>query len=113
MLAQKQPRIKRVRNSSLVEGLGAENSTGLKSIPKRCIVLSAVVGEHSIVGRSISESMCGRNRRENAGMSSENYVRIIMVENLRFLEEGSSAQGKPGAKARPKGVVDAHTVEIP
>ena len=46
---------------------------------------------------------CGRDRRENAGMSSENYVRIIMVENLRFLEEGSSAQGKPGAKARPKG----------
>ena len=29
------------------------------------------------------------------------------------LEEGSSAQGKPGAKARPEGVVDAHTVEIP
>ena len=56
---------------------------------------------------------CGRDRRENAVMSSENYVRIIMVENLRFLEEGSSAQGKPGAKARPKGVVDAHTVEIP
>ena len=45
---------------------------------------------------------------ENAGMSSENYVRIIMAENLRF-----PAQGKPGAKARPKGVVDAHTVEIP
>ena len=56
---------------------------------------------------------CGRDRRENAGMSSENYVRIIMVENLRFLEEGSSAQGKPGAKARPKGVVDAQTVDIP
>ena len=46
-------------------------------------------------------------------MSSANYVRIIMVENQRFLEEGSSAQGKPGAKARPKGVVDAHTVENP
>ena len=46
-------------------------------------------------------------------MSSENYVRIIMVENPRFLEEGLSAQGKPGAKARPRGVVDAHTVEIP
>ena len=55
----------------------------------------------------------GRSTSENAGMSSENYVRIIMVENLRFLEEGSSSQGKPGAKARPKGVVDAHTVEIP
>ena len=46
-------------------------------------------------------------------MSSENYVRIIRVESLRFLEEGSTAQGKPGAKARPEGVVDAHTVEIP
>ena len=50
---------------------------------------------------------------ENAGMSSENYVRIIMAENLRFLEEGSSAPGKPGAKVRPRGVADAHTVEIP
>ena len=46
-------------------------------------------------------------------MSSENYVGIIMAENLRFPGEGSSAQGKPGAKARPEGVVDAHTVEIP
>ena len=36
-----------------------------------------------------------------------------MVENLRFIEEGLSAQGKPGAKARPRGVVDAHMVEIP
>ena len=50
---------------------------------------------------------------ENAGMSSENYVRIIMAESLRFQKEGSSASGKPGAKARPKGVADAHTVEIP
>ena len=46
-------------------------------------------------------------------MSSENYVRIIMAENLRFREEGSSTPGKPGAKARPKGVADAHTVENP
>ena len=63
--------------------------------------------------RSHSGSDGGFYTRENAGMSSENYVRIIMVENLRFPEEGSSSQGKPGAKARPKGVVDAHTVEIP
>ena len=46
-------------------------------------------------------------------MSSENCVRIVMAENLRFPEEGSSAQGKPGAKARPRGVADAHTVDIP
>ena len=46
-------------------------------------------------------------------MSSEKYVRIILAESLRFLEEGSSAPSKSGAKARPRGVVDAHTVEIP
>ncbi len=66
-----------------------------------------------MVGRSMTERTCRRDRSENAGMSSENYVRIIIVESLRFLEEGSSAQGKSGAKARPEGVVDAHTVEIP
>ena len=72
-----------------------------------------MVDERRVKGRSKTGRICGLSTRENAGMSSENYVRIIMVENLRFLEEGSSAQGKPGAKARPKGVVDAHTVEIP
>ena len=46
-------------------------------------------------------------------MSSENYVGIIMAENLRFPGEGSSSQGKSGAQARPRGVVDAHTVDIP
>ena len=66
-----------------------------------------------LTGRSMIGRTCGLLRSENAGMSSENYVGLIMVENLRFLGEGSSAQGKPGAKARPKGVVDAHTVEIP
>ena len=66
-----------------------------------------------MTGRSITERRCERDTRENAGMSSENYVRIIMAENLRFPEEGSSAQGKPGAKVRRKRVADAHTVEIP
>ena len=46
-------------------------------------------------------------------MSSEKYVRIILAESLRFLEEGSSAPSKPGAKVRSKGVADAHTVDIP
>ena len=67
----------------------------------------------SNTGRSLTGRTGGLYSSENAGMSSENYVRIIMAENLRFLGEGSSAQGKPGAKARPRGVVDAHTVEIP
>ena len=61
----------------------------------------------------MSGSTCGLYTSENAGMSSENYVGIIMAENLRFPGQGSSSQGKPGAKARPEGVVDAHTVEIP
>ena len=61
----------------------------------------------------MTERTYGRDRRENAGISSESKVRILAVESLRFPREGSSAQGKPGAKARPEGVVDAHTVEIP
>ena len=67
----------------------------------------------SNTGRSRTERSGGLYSSENAGMSSENYVGIIMAENLRFPGEGSSSQGKPGAKARPKGVADAQTVEIP
>ena len=40
-------------------------------------------------------------------------MRIHPTENLRFPEEGSSAQGKSGPKARPKGVADGQQVEIP
>ena len=61
----------------------------------------------------MTERTCGRSRRENAGISSESKVRILAVENLRFLGEGSSAQGKSGPKARPRGVVDGQQVEIP
>ena len=46
-------------------------------------------------------------------MSSENCVRIVMAENLRFLGVGSSALGKPEAKVRPKGVADGQLVDIP
>ena len=63
-----------------------------------------MVEEHSIVGRSKSESICGRDGRENAGISSESEVRILAVESLRIPGEGSSAQGKSGPKWRPKGV---------
>ena len=66
-----------------------------------------------MLGRSMTEKTCGRDRRENAGISSESVVEIYTVENLRFPEEGSSAQGKSGPKARPKGVVDGQQVEIP
>ena len=69
-----------------------------------------MVEEHSIVGRSIIERICGRDRRENAGISSESKVRILAVESLRFPGEGSSAQGKSGPKVRLKSVADGQQV---
>ena len=69
-----------------------------------------MVEEHSVVGRRLSESIVGRSRRENAGISSESKVRIFAVESLRFPGEGSSAQGKSGPKVRPKGVADGKQV---
>ena len=52
-------------------------------------------------------------RSENAGVSSERWVRIPSVESLRFPEEGSSALGKSGPKVRLKSVADGQQVEIP
>ena len=72
-----------------------------------------MVGELTVVGRSMIVRTCGRSSSENAGISSESDVRIITVESLRVPGEGSSAQGKSGPKARPKGVVDGQLVEIP
>ena len=40
-------------------------------------------------------------------------MRIFPAVSVRFPEEGSSAQGQSGANARPKGVADAHPVNIP
>ena len=102
-----------MRNSSLVEWICAENLTGLKYIPK--LGLDACIRGRgaSYERRSRSESGGGFHTSENAGMSSENYVRIIMAESLRFLEEGSSAPSKSEAKVRRKRVADAQTVEIP
>ena len=57
-------------------------------------------------GRSHTERSGGHYTRENAGISSENEVRIFIVESLRVPEEGSSTQGKSGPKVRPKGVAD-------
>ena len=88
-----------------------------KVLKQRCedifVKCISVVEEHSVVGRSSTVRSCGRSRRENAGISSESKVRILAVENLRIPGEGSSAQGKSGPKARPKGVVDGQQVEIP
>ena len=61
----------------------------------------------------MSGSEGGHHTRENVGMSSERQVRILPAENLRFPEEGSSAQGQSGPKARAKAVGDGQQAEIP
>ena len=40
-------------------------------------------------------------------------MRIQCPENLRIPPEGSSAEGKSGPKARPKGVANGQRVNIP
>ena len=52
------------------------------------IKYTLVVEEHSEVGRNIIERICGRIRRENAGISSESKVRTLAVESQRFPGEG-------------------------
>ena len=64
-------------------------------------------------GRSHTERSGGLYRRENAGISSESGARNSAVERLRIPGEGSSARGKSGPKARPKGVVDGQQVDNP
>ena len=61
----------------------------------------------------MTEKTCGVSAGENAGISSESYMRIITVESLRFPGEGSSTQGKSGPKPRPRGVGDGQQVENP
>ena len=104
-----------MRNSSLVEVVLRRKLPGLNYIPKLWIRIQRYTSGRGALctGRSHTERSGGLYTRENAGISSESTVRICATENLRFPGEGSSAQGKPGAKARPQGVVDAHTVEIP
>ena len=63
--------------------------------------------------RSGSVRARGASSSENAGMSSERGVRNPSAESPRVPGEGFSSQGKSGAKARPKGVVDAQLVDIP
>ena len=71
------------------------------------------VGERSIQLRRCTVRSAGADRSENAGVSSEKYVRIIFTDRSRFPGEGSSALGKSGPKTRPTGVADGQLVHIP
>ena len=57
----------------------------------RLILITWCGRRASCAGRSYIERGSGLHKSENAGMSSEKYVRIILAEYLRYLGEGSSA----------------------
>ena len=80
MLAQKQPHIQRVRNSSLVErscATGAKHDTEAQGC--------ASIGRGALPERgSHTERSGGVLGRENAGMSSESMVRIHTAEYPRY-----------------------------
>jgi hypothetical protein len=85
--------LERVRNSSLVERDCAENGTGLKHGTEAGDGRTAVVGERRVRGEGVSARDVGADGSENAGMSSENHVRTMVAESLRFPTEGQSASG--------------------
>ena len=92
-----------MRNSSLVKRYCAENVTGLKVHTEAADASESLRGRGAFLqGRSITAKLCGPVGSENAGISSERQVRILPAESLRFPEEGSSAQGKPGPKPRQR-----------
>ena len=54
-----------------------------------------------------------RSSRLTVKCVSEMQVRILHTESPRIPGEGSSALGKSGPNARPKGVVDGKQADIP
>ena len=87
--------IERVRNSSLVKWICAENSAGLK-LGTEATDLSALPaggrGASCSQRRSIVRT-AGADGSANVGMSSAMWVRNPHAVSLRFPEEGLSAQG--------------------
>ncbi len=74
--------LQRVRISSLVSD-SARKFNGAK-MHNRKLGMKLMGRGASNKGRSHSGSGGGHYTSENAGMSSANYVRIIMAESLRF-----------------------------
>ena len=102
-----------MRNSSLVQGFCAEDVTGLKSATEASDDFIIMVGERSHSVEGIPRGVLERWEVRMLVLVARRQVRILPAENLRFPGEGSSSQGKSGPKARPKGVVDGKSVEIP
>ena len=52
-----------------------------------------MVEERCVSGEGVPARCVGAGASENAGMSSENDVRTVVAESLRFPTEGQSASG--------------------
>ena len=72
-----------------------------------------VVGERSISSEAGSARTCGAYRSENVGMSNHNSGEIPEHRKPKVSWAMNVIPGLVGPKARPKGVVDGHTVNIP
>ena len=79
-----------MRNSSLVKRTCADNVTGLSRSPKPG---TKVVGERRGRDEGMATSCAGLATSEDAGMSSEKYVRTVFAVSLRFPTQGQSASG--------------------
>ena len=88
--------------------------TGAKHITEAAHLLERAGGRGAFHGRrSRTGRSGGSHGSENAGVSSEMQVRILHTDSPRIPGEGSSALGKSGPNARPKGVVDGKQADIP
>jgi hypothetical protein len=80
-----------VRNSSLVKRACADNVTGLSLAPKLGMKM---VGERRGGDEGAAASCVGLATSEDAGMSSEKYVRTVFAVSLRVPTQGQSASGE-------------------
>ena len=106
--------LERVRNSSLVEWSRADNLPGLKP-EAEAADRPFVDGGRGALSAPRSRPVRGGGvlRSENAGMSS---VRNVSKRSHRMAEVSAARfilGGLVGPKARPKGVADGQTVDIP
>ena len=104
MLAQKQPYIQRVRNSSLVERSCAENEPGCKHDTEA--QETERIGRGALLKRQAVSKGVVEFQEENAGMSSERKVRILSAEYPRFPGKADLPWVSSGPKAQQKCVVD-------
>ena len=72
-----------------------------------------MVGKRSIRAEGQGVSQAGVYGSENAGTSNRNWSENLQHRKSKVSWAMAIIPGLVGSKARPKGVVDGHTVNIP